>query len=263
MRAIRGTLGSSEPRTIAECEKCPVRATSFCRGVPAGDIRFLFQSRQKVAVRKRQSIRDGGSAGEHYNIVQGVVKISRSTGDGRTQIIGFRGPGEFIVAPDGATYASYVEAVTDVYLCRFSQKDLDALMLRYPLLQSQLLGWSIHQIELLEEHALLLGRKTAREKLASFLQRRCSRVECSCSHFCRIEVPMTRMEIGDFLGLTPETVSRTLVSFKQEGLISFGHGEHIWLTDLAKLERIADVDMAPRNCTSPRMHVRSSNAGGD
>ena len=223
-----------------DCLSCPIRATNFCSEVPDGEVDELWRSRQCVVLRKGQAIvSDAALARAYYNVVFGMVKLSRSTSDGRTQIVGFRGPAEFFSIPEATSDTLQIAALVDVKLCRFSRSQLRHLMQKYPSLQSRLLDDSFGRIEALESHALVLGQRTAREKIASFLLQRRDGKNIGSPDRQRVAIPMTRVEIAEFLGLAPETVSRTLASFKREGLVSFGQAKSVWLLDMRSLEHVA------------------------
>lgn len=234
-------MGVPHRRDHVECLACPVRvAGNFCSEIPDDEIEDLWRNRRHIAIGKRQAIVcESAPAQAHYNVVSGVVKLSRSTSNGRKQIVGFRAPGDFFTIPVAAEEGLHVEALTDAQLCRFSRMQFERLMTKHPRLQSHLLADTIRQIDALENHALLLGRRTAREKVANFLLQRQRAKTSASAHEQRIDIPMTRVEIADFLGLTPETVSRILAAFKREGLVTFGQTQYVWLLDMPALAQAA------------------------
>jgi CRP/FNR family transcriptional regulator len=116
-------------------------------------------------------------------------------------------------------YAYSAEAVTHVGLCRFQRRKLEVLLRQHPKLEQHLLAVASNELVAAQEQMLLLGRKSAREKLASFLINLPDRVVRRGLPDNPIDLPMTRNDIGDYLGLTTETVSRVFARFKREGTI--------------------------------------------
>ena len=125
-------------------------------------------------------------------------------------------------------------------LCRFPRRKLERLLERYPKMEHRLLGMVSHELAVAQEQMLLLGRKTAREKIASFLLMLSRRSVQRGQNGNPVAVPMSRNDIGDYLGLTTETVSRTFTQLKQGGSISLLPGGKVELADRARLEDIAE-----------------------
>ena len=110
------------------------------------------------------------------------------------------------------TYAFTAEAIEPVRLCRFSRPKLRALLDDFPVMERRLLEKAGDQLVAAQEQMLLLGRKTAREKVASFLAGRRRRSEARDASGEELDLPMTRADMADYLGLTVETVSRTCLT---------------------------------------------------
>lgn len=223
----------------AACMACTVRAKSFCGAIPVRNLDSLAQSRRLVRFDRRQTIVcEGTPAVSLYNIVSGVVKLYRSLSDGRTQIIGFRFPGESFAIPDTEKYTTTAEALTFVEVCRFSRSRLKRFSQQFPQVQAKLLEMSHRYLTTAEDQIFLLGRKTAREKVASFLLRYGGKFDPGRTDK-DWRFPMTRTEIADFLGLTTETVSRVLASLARENLITVGLSHSVRLLNVDVLRRIA------------------------
>lgn len=223
------------------CAACAVRADNFCSAIPLRSLDSLVHSRQAERFDRRQTIASEGSrALSFFSIVTGVVKLCRSLPDGRTQIIGFRFPGETFGISDAETYTATAEALTAVEVCRFPRARLKRLMQAHPPVQTKLLEMNYRHLEDSEDQIFLLGRKTAREKVASFLLGYGHRFDRGmCDGGRRINLPITRAEIADFLGLTTETVSRVLASLVREKVITVGLSHSIHLLDTHSLQRIS------------------------
>ncbi|MBN8897381.1 MAG: helix-turn-helix domain-containing protein [Rhodospirillales bacterium] len=184
-------------------------------------------------------INEGDAAGCFFNITRGTAKLFKLLPDGRRQITGFVGVGHFLGLAVSDTYAFSAEAIDHVRFCRFSRTRLRALLDEYPLMEKRLLEVASNELVAAQEQMLLLGRKTARERLASFLASQ-SRLGVSCQHpRQRFALPMTRGDIADYLGLTIETVSRTLTKLRSEGLIEIPSTTEVVIRAPAALERLA------------------------
>jgi CRP/FNR family transcriptional regulator len=225
----------------ADCTACSVRATSFCGAIPLRGLNTLARSRRLVQYDRRQTIvSEGEPATSFFSIVSGVVKLCRSLSDGRTQIIGFRFPGEYFAISDSENYATTVEAMTFVEACQFPRSRLKRLTQAFPQMQARLLDMSHRYLAASEDQIFLLGRKTAKEKVASFLlsySEKFAQESAGSGH--RMNLPMTRAEIADFLGLTTETVSRVLTGLAREKVITVGLSHSVRLLNVNLLQRIA------------------------
>lgn len=223
-----------------DCLTCPARQNSYCGVIPIDDLRALGHLRRSIRFERKQSIvcaRD--PALSFFNIVSGTVKLIRSAPDGRAQIVGFRSQGDFFMTPTSASCAITAEAVTAVELCILSRGSFKQLSAQWPQAVERLFELSCLQLEVSEDQMFLLGRKTAREKVVSFLLaygNRVNRGEPGPLH-C-INLPMTRADIADFLGLTTETVSRVLSSLAREKLISVGVSRSVYFHNLSELSRM-------------------------
>jgi CRP/FNR family transcriptional regulator len=148
-----------------------------------------------------------------------MVKLLKLLPDGRRQITGFFSIGDFLGLGHGKEYAYGAEAVTPARLCRFPRDRLMSLIEELPGLRHCLFERASGEFAAAQEQHLLLGRKTAVERLASFLIAESRRAERQGLSRDMVEVPMSRTDIADFLGLTAETVSRTFTRLKREGYI--------------------------------------------
>jgi CRP/FNR family transcriptional regulator len=184
-------------------------------------------------------IEEGDSASDFFNVTRGTVKLYKLMPDGRQQVTGFAGPGHFLGLAVSSTYAFSAEAIEQTRVCRFSRPKLRELLHDFPALEERLLQTACNELVAAQEQMLLLGRKTARERVASFL---IARLESTIP--CRpptdtIDLPMTRSEIADYLGLTIETVSRTLSKFKAEKRITTPSNAEVVVLDRPWLSSIA------------------------
>lgn len=151
-----------------------------------------------------------------FEITAGVIKLYKLLADGRCQVIDFLYPGELLGLSVGERYAYTAEAVGPAAARRYARKPFEAIVADDPALARRLMGRVSDELRAAQDHLLLLGRKSAGERVASFLLALAGRSEDDES----LDIPMTRSDIADYLGLTTETVSRTFSQLKAQGIIS-------------------------------------------
>ncbi len=182
---------------------------------------------------------EGDAAHDVYNVTAGVLKIYKLLPDGRRQITGFLFPGDFLGLTHNGVYAYSAEALTPATLCRFSRNKLEALLQEIPHLEQRLLSMVSHELAAAQDQMVMLGRKSARERVVSFLLMLSRSASRRSEPANPVTVPMTRTDIADYLGLTIETVSRTLTQLKKQGLIELLGEKQIRLAQPEKLAGIA------------------------
>ena len=220
------------------CSRCEARPVSVCNAIADTDLGRLAAIAVITEVGPGQCfIEEGEPANSFFNITAGTAKLLP---DGRRQITGFVGAGHFLGLAVSDTYAFSAEAIERVRFCRFQRSKLRTLLDDFPLMEKRLLEVAANELVAAQEQMLLLGRKTARERLASFLLLQ-SRQGMPCGHSRRrFSLPMTRNDIADYLGLTIETVSRTLTKLRSEGLIDVVSQAAIIVCNPAGLEGLAE-----------------------
>ena len=233
-------MESSAPR----CLQCPVRGLSVCNAMKQGDLARLASASMAISVAPGGIFVSEGDDANHFFIVtEGTAKVFKLLPDGRRQITGFATPGDFLGFAAFATYSFGVEAVERVRLCRFTRARMHALLNDFPALEKRLLEVVSNELIVAQEQMLLLGRKTARERVATFLL---AQAEVSRDDARRhpneprvLQLPMARRDIAEYLGLTTETVSRTITWLKNQDLIELVRASTIMIRDPARLQRLA------------------------
>jgi CRP/FNR family transcriptional regulator len=224
------------------CAACAVRVLSVCEAIDDRDLDCLaaIVSSHRVAAHKT-FVMEGDPADALFNITDGAVKLYKSLADGRQQITGFLFAGDFLGLSSSDCYAHSAEAVTEVGYCRFPRRQFEMLLAKFPQMEHRLLGIASNELAAAQEQMLLLGRKSAREKLASFLLMLSRHAERTGGPPSPFLLPMTRSDIADYLGLTVETVSRTFTKFKRDGLVRLHNNTEVDLTDHEALAAVADA----------------------
>jgi CRP-like cAMP-binding protein len=179
---------------------------------------------------------EGDPADAYYKVVSGAVRSCKLLADGRRQI------GQFFLANDmfglGRETSSLfsAEAVTDAVLLRYPRQQVDRLVAQDPAVGRCLLSVAARHLVAAHQQMLLLGRKTAEERIASFLLTMAERSGTDG----RFALPMTRADIADYLGLTIETVSRSFTQLRNDGLIALRGTSEVAIVDREALEDLAD-----------------------
>lgn len=231
-----GLKPSAEP-----CAACAARVLSLCDAVDQRDLpRLAALTKPRQVEAHRTFIMAGDPADHLFNITEGVVKVYRLLADGRQQVTGFLFKGDFLGLGPESTYAFSAEAVTRVRYCRFGRGALHRFMDDFPKVEKRLLAMTANELAASQEQMVLLGRKTAREKLASFLVMLSRRMARLGKRQDVIALPMSRSDIADYLGLTIETVSRVFTRFKKEGLIELPTTARVRIKDHETLVQLSE-----------------------
>jgi CRP/FNR family transcriptional regulator len=228
------------PSTFAapmeSCQRCPARDLGVCGAMPASGLSRLTANMARMRLAPGQTFVGEGEPASHvFTVAEGMVRLYKLLPDGRRQIVGFLLPDDFIGLGCGDTYGYSAEAITPVRTCRFPRRAFEALLELYPAAQRRLLALASNELAAAQEQMMLLGRKTARERVASFLLMLSRRLRSSRS----IVLPMTRADIADYLGLTIETVSRTITLLRKAGPIALDSADRLRLVSPDALEALA------------------------
>jgi CRP/FNR family transcriptional regulator len=181
-------------------------------------------------------------------IVSGVIKLTKGLPDGRQQIVAVLFPSDFLGRPFGPGSPHAAETATAVELCCFSRQYFEGLMHDQIELKQLFLERTLDELEAARDWMLRLGRSTAQEKLAAFILlilRRMRAPQCpSCAReqAQKFDLPLSRSEMADYLGLRIETVSRQLKILQAAGAIETGRGRGIAVRDVQTLERLANSE---------------------
>lgn len=222
---------------MSACDTCLVRNRAICAALDADEIVTLNRIGRTRTISAGQAlIWEGDDSLLVANVVEGVLKLSTGTGDGREQIVGIVYPADFIGRPFGARSQHTVTALTEARVCTFTRGDFDAYACDHPELEHKLLQRTLTELDRARHWMLLLGRKSATEKIATFLLEMSERlVDAGCGEdhgpMTSFTLPFGRQQIADILGLTIETVSRQLTRLRIDGLIDLPSRRDIVIHD--------------------------------
>lgn len=225
------------------CGHCSVRCLSVCGVLADAGLRRLNAiSDHRDFAPGDILAREGDPATQLFNITAGAVRVHKLLPDGRRQIVGFLFPGDFLGLATGDRFAFSAEAITTVSACRFPRKAYRQLLGEMPDLEASLLDRTANELRAAQEQMLLLGRKTAIERFSSFLLELSTRDRRAGGEGREIQLPMTRAEIADYLGLTTETVSRVTSRLKTRGVIRLLTLHSLRIEKPAELAALAGFD---------------------
>src|SRR5690349_11840101 len=226
-------------RTETVCAGCKVRGVSICAVLDASELGSLEAIAEDARYGERETILlEGDPADAVYNITQGTVRLYKLLPDGRRQIVGFLLPGDFMGLALSDRHPFSADAVEPVAACRFARGAFSSLVDEKPHLLRRLHEAATHELSLAQDHMLLLGRRTADERVAAFLIGLRERWRRLGGSLVTLPLPMTRQDIADYLGLTLETVSRTISKLARSKLLLVVPGG-VRLLDPGRMEALA------------------------
>lgn len=209
-----------------QCTTCPVRESALCGSMCDQELRALNAIGRRRIVRAGQVVCwVGDQASAFANVVRGTLKLSAMTADGREQIVGLLFPGDFVGQLFSDKTDLTVTAITETDLCSYSRTAFEALLDDHPRLERMLLKRTLTSLNEAQDRMLTLGRKTAQERVAGFIQSLAKRSGCEQPDgTIHVAIPVSRGEMADYLGLTIETVSRQITRLRAASIIAFADG---------------------------------------
>ena len=221
------------------------RASSGPQGVPTspgradGDLAALQNIGTKLHFHHNQTIFNEGDAAEHaYRMVSGTVRLCKHLADGRRQIVQFLFPGDLFSFMELAGHSLTAEAVNDVVLTSYPQRQIVRLGAQDPNLRERFVALLSLRLHGMHDHLMLLGRQTALEPVSSFLLSLKERL--SADEGEAMEIPMSRQDMADYLGLTIETVCRVLTKLRRSRAIGIPNLHQLVLNDVDALHALAE-----------------------
>lgn len=227
-------------------ENCAIRRRGFCSAASPEALGELDRIANRHHYTAGQTIISEGVPVDFVaNVVSGIVKLTKTMPDGRQQIVGLLFPFGFVGQAFAGAMAFSAEAASDVELVCLNRKAFEAIIDRNPDLKQQLLLSTLNELDAAREWMLLLGSKSAEEKVASFLMLlvRWS-INAGCGQEAQpaepiFELPVNRADIASYLGTTVETVSRQISRLKADGIIKLIDVHHYTVPDLNRLASLA------------------------
>lgn len=221
------------------CDRCEVRDQAICADLDAQERAALNRIGRRVTLQAGQTVMwEGDDSTVVANVIEGTLKLATSSGDGSEQIVGVVYASDFIGRPFGARTPHSVTALTDARLCLYPRGAFDGFAREHPRLEHRLLQRTLDDLDRTRAWMLLLGRKNAREKVATFLLDMSRRLRPDRSGV--LDLPLSRQQIADILGLTIETVSRQISELKRLGVIALSGRRGVRICQSESLEAMAE-----------------------
>lgn len=220
------------------CMSCEIRHKGVCGALSAEELLMLSAHTRLVNYQSGDELAGEKMPAESYaTVIRGVVKLTKRLEDGRQQIVGLQFAPDLLGRLNANENAVSVEAASDVNLCRIPKAALERMVKSNTALAERLMAQALRELDEARDWMVTLGRKTAAEKVASFLLLIATHLDPeTVGERRRFELPLSRADIADFLGLTVETVSRQLSKLRTDGVISIVANRHIEVPKLSKLK---------------------------
>jgi CRP/FNR family transcriptional regulator len=226
------------------CAVCLVRDQSLCASL-ADDELFILSGigRSRLLARGQTLIWAGESDAICANLVSGVLKVTTATIDGREQIVGLLFPGDFVGQPFAEEATLTFAALTDADLCVYPRPAFVSALAGHAALERLLLERTMAALDEARSRMLMLGRRSAGEKVAGFLLELSDRLgqRTGPDGQMAFDLPLDRAQIGDVLGLTIETVSRQLTRLRKAGAIMISGRRAVTICDPERLMSRAET----------------------
>ncbi|MBW6399033.1 helix-turn-helix domain-containing protein [Roseomonas sp. HJA6] len=240
-RALMDGLGSEANL----CVKCGSRSVGLCAPLDVAALDDMSGESERLSLDARDTIFHQGDTARHvYTLTEGMARLTRVLPDGRQSVIGFRFSGDILGFTPAAEHAFGAEMLTRGMVCRLDRKRLEQLFRRYPALERRFLDLCVKELAASQDHILALGRFSAEERVAAFLVSLAEAQERRGRAGPVFDLPATRADIGEFLGLTLETVSRAISAFRKRGWIRLHGHSGIELLDREALVSLGSGDGA-------------------
>lgn len=221
------------------CSDCSVRAFSVCASLDKSEMRDLERLGRQVHFAACETVfAEEDMTTSIYTVLEGVLRLYKLLPDGRRQIVGFALPGDFLGMSMGARHGFSADAIGPVTVCQFDRTSFARFSEERPNLLRRINELTVRELKRARDHMVLLGRRSAEEKVATFLLGWRDRLIQLRGVSTTVPLPMSRQDIADYLGLTIETVSRTFTKLERAGVIAIVPGG-ICLLDSARAEALA------------------------
>lgn len=222
------------------CRSCDVRHKGMCGALNADELVDFAKFTRVVKVSAGDVLlQEQGPIRSYANVMRGVLKLTKTLADGRQQIVGLQFAPDFVGRLHQEESFVRVEACSDIEICSITRSALRKMLEENPALEAKLLHQALREVDQGREWMLALGRKTAHEKVASFLMMMVRQIDpfAGSDGVTAFDLPLSRAEIGDFLGLTIGTVSRELTRLRRAGVIQISSHRHIDILDIEALRQ--------------------------
>jgi CRP/FNR family transcriptional regulator, anaerobic regulatory protein len=231
-----------EPLSIGHpCQGCEVRSRAVCGVLDCKDLAEFKKMGKDVSIRSKQTLfREGERATRVFTLTSGSLKLYTLLADGRCHVAGFMHPGDFLGITLEENHAFTAEALEEVKLCSFPREAFENFLDDHPAMERELYRMAAHELSAAHHQQLLLARKTANERIATFLVMLIGQQKEFASNGNKVaSLSMNRADVADYLGLTKETVSRLFSSMRRDRLIRLQALDRVEILDFDRLMQLA------------------------
>ncbi|WP_223475345.1 Crp/Fnr family transcriptional regulator [Oricola indica] len=244
MNTARKDIHNSDIPAI--CRACEARHKGICGALTPEQLTKLNKYTKQYSYQSGNELLSAGEDVHRYsNILRGVVKLSKLLADGRQQIVGLQFAPDFMGRPFRDQSNVIADAATDVRVCSFPRSVMEDMIRESPDLEHKLHEQALDELDEARDWMLTLGRKSASEKVASFLFLIASHIDPEIDVHegsIEFELPLKRSDIADFLGLTIETVSRQITKLRKAGVIQVENNRTVVVPDLERLRSACEIE---------------------
>jgi CRP/FNR family transcriptional regulator len=235
MQTVRKDIHNSEVPVL--CQSCESRHQGICGALNAEQLVALSRHTRRVHREQgHELLADAMPITSFVNVLRGVIKLTKVLEDGRQQVVGLQFAPDLLGRPFAAESRVSAETASDVELCMIPKPALEALMRESGALEHRVMMQALRELDEARDWMVTLGRKTAGEKVASFLYLIATHIDPTENEaLATFDLPLSRADIADFLGLTIETVSRQLSKLKADKVIEITNYRHVTVSDLTQL----------------------------
>lgn len=241
---LASAMRENEPLPAGHpCQACEVRNKAVCGVLGCADLaRFKNLGWSLTLMPGQPLFHEGEPATRVFTLTKGTIKLYKLLADGRRQVMGFMHPGDVLGISVEDEHAFTAEALEHSQLCWFPRDRFDKFVDHHGSMERELYRVAAHELAAAQQQLVLLGRKTATERVASFilhLAKRAERLPGSDGRF--VDLPMSRSDIADYLGLTKETVSRVFSALRHARVIRLRAIDKVEIVDQSALEQRAEA----------------------
>ena len=235
MQTVRKDIHNSEVPVL--CQSCEARHQGICGALNAQQLLALSKTTRRVRKDAGDELMaDAMPIASFANVLRGVIKLTKVLEDGRQQVVGLQFAADLLGRPVAAESRVSAEAASEVDLCVIPKPALESIMKESAPLEPRVMMQALRELDEARDWMVTLGRKSASEKVASFLYLIATHIDPTVEQpETSFDLPLSRADIADFLGLTIETVSRQISKLKADNVIEILNYRHVTVPDLARL----------------------------
>jgi CRP/FNR family transcriptional regulator len=240
---MRQSTGRLDPLPSGHpCQGCEARGQAICGVLDCENLAQFKRLGSTLRLSAGQTLfRESDAATRVFTLTRGSLKLYKLLPDGRRHVVGFMYAGDFLGISIDDEHAFSAELIEDAQLCAFPRRRFDTFLADHPPMEHELYRMAAHELNAAQQQLVLLGRKTATERIANFLVLLAERADRLGGEKARVvDFAMSRADIADYLGLTKETVSRIFSAFRARRLIRLVKLNKVEILDRAVLQQVAE-----------------------